>query len=310
MMNLPANEQPTVSIGLAVFNGASFVGEAIESILDQTWQDLELIISDNASVDDSFSICTEYARHDDRIRLYRNELNVGAAPNFNRMFHLARGKYFKWAFHDDVLLPRFLEATVAVLDADPSVVTCMTRAVRVDERRVRIGESVTDALWESDNASERLVGILRELKRMAIHGVSRVSSLERTALHGSYADSDVNLLAELALLGRIVVVDEELYQIRIHSEKSTVKFKDPRERQEFFNTDRLRRATTPTITSIVDHLRAIARHEKHLPLRLRYARIVLFWYLANRPRAVLGDLRVIAYRFLGRSGGRSKPVSA
>lgn len=301
---------PTVSIGLAVYNGANFVAEAIEGILGQTYRDLELIISDNASEDDSFAICSDYARQDPRIRLYRNEINVGAAPNFNRMFQLARGKYFKWAFHDDIMLPRFVEAAVAVLESDPSVVSCMTSAVRVDAERKRICEADIDELWGSEDAAERLVGILREVKRMAIHGVSRVSALNETALHGSYADSDVNLLAELALLGRIVVVDEELYEIRVHSEKSTVKFKEPRDRQEFYNTELVRRATTPTVASIVDHLRSIIRHEHRFAPRVHYAYLVLAWYLSNRPRAILGDLRIIAYRTLGISGRKSEPVSA
>src|SRR6266536_1939108 len=85
-----------VSIGLPVFNGERFVAEAIDSILAQTFEDFELIISDNASTDGTEEICRCYAEKDERIRFVRNRENYGAAFNFNQTFHLSSGGYFKW----------------------------------------------------------------------------------------------------------------------------------------------------------------------------------------------------------------------
>ena len=101
-------DRPRVSIGLPVYNGENFLEFALDSILGQTFQDFELIISDNASTDATESICRRYAAKDSRIRYYRNPNNQGAAQNYNRVFALARGEYFKWAAHDDVCKPNYL----------------------------------------------------------------------------------------------------------------------------------------------------------------------------------------------------------
>jgi len=116
--------RPKVSIGLPVYNGENYLRNALESILDQTFRDFEVIISDNASTDRTGEICREYAAKDPRIRYCRNDRNLGAAGNFNRAFELSSGEYFKWAAHDDVIERDFLSSCVSVLDEDPSVVAC------------------------------------------------------------------------------------------------------------------------------------------------------------------------------------------
>src|SRR6516225_12243640 len=99
---------PLVSIGLFVYNGERFLEEALRSILNQTFTDFELIISDNASTDRTGEIAEAYAKRDDRIRYYRNEKNMGAGWNMRRVYGLAIGKYFKQAAADDILEPEFL----------------------------------------------------------------------------------------------------------------------------------------------------------------------------------------------------------
>src|SRR5262245_45018612 len=103
-----ANATPRVSIGLPIFNGEKYVAQAFDSILAQTYADFELIISDNASTDQTEAICQAYANRDRRIRYYRNNRNLGAAANYNRVFDLSTGVYFKWAAHDDIVLPTFV----------------------------------------------------------------------------------------------------------------------------------------------------------------------------------------------------------
>ncbi len=99
---IPKESDPLVSIGLPVYNGENYLEEAIRSILAQTYTHFELIISDNGSTDRTQEICEFYAERDLRIRYYRNKENLGAAWNYNQTFHLAKGKYFKWAAHDDI----------------------------------------------------------------------------------------------------------------------------------------------------------------------------------------------------------------
>jgi glycosyltransferase involved in cell wall biosynthesis len=113
-----------VSIGMPVCNGAKFITEALDSILNQTFENFELIVSDNASTDETGKICREYMAKDSCIRYYRSKQNFGAAWNFNHVFKLSSGKYFKWAAHDDVIAPDFPLKCVEVLERDPSVVLC------------------------------------------------------------------------------------------------------------------------------------------------------------------------------------------
>ena len=82
---------------------------SIDSILNQTFTDFELIIADNASTDSTQDICEEYARKDSRVRYFRNDQNMGAPWNFNYTYKLSRAEYFKWSGHDDYIYPTFLE---------------------------------------------------------------------------------------------------------------------------------------------------------------------------------------------------------
>lgn len=93
---------PKVSIGMPVYNGEPFIREALDSLLAQTFTDFELIISDNASTDDTEEICQNYASKDSRIRYIRQPKNLGASYNFQFVLDEAVGEYFMWAAHDDL----------------------------------------------------------------------------------------------------------------------------------------------------------------------------------------------------------------
>jgi cellulose synthase/poly-beta-1,6-N-acetylglucosamine synthase-like glycosyltransferase len=84
---------PLVSIGVPVFSAERWLSRALDSLLAQEHDRLEIIICDNASQDDTAGICREYARRDSRIRFFENETNVGALANFSRVLSLAAGRY-------------------------------------------------------------------------------------------------------------------------------------------------------------------------------------------------------------------------
>src|ERR1700739_3978805 len=109
---------PRVCIGLPVYNGENYLAAAIESILAQSFADFELIISDNSSTDSTGDISRSYARRDARIRYVLQPHNLGAIANYNVVFGMADCEYFKWAAHDDLLAPRFLEECVNGLDTN------------------------------------------------------------------------------------------------------------------------------------------------------------------------------------------------
>jgi len=107
---------PRVSIGMPVYNGAKFIREALESLLEQTFTDFELIISDNASTDGTELICREYAARDKRIRYVRWPENRGALANFNFVLFESVGEYFMWNAYDDIRSLNYLELNCYFLD--------------------------------------------------------------------------------------------------------------------------------------------------------------------------------------------------
>lgn len=120
---------PKSSIGVPVYNGAATLAAMLEALLQQTFRDFEIIISDNASTDETGAICAEYVVRDSRIRYVRQPRNIGAEPNFKFVLEQARGSYFMWSAADDIRSPDFLEENVKFLEANPDYVasTCPNR---------------------------------------------------------------------------------------------------------------------------------------------------------------------------------------
>lgn len=215
------SNKPQVSIGLPVLNGEKYLTQALDSILAQTYQNFEVIISDNASTDDTPQICRAYATKDNRIRYYRNERNLGSVRNFNRVFELSSGVYFKWAAHDDIISPDFLAKCIAVLDQDQSIVLCHSKTARIDENGAVVG-TYDSATNDSLEPHERLRNILkRKGFPWMIFGVMRKDALSMTSLLKDYIGSDWNLLAEISLIGRIYEIPEYLFFRRDHPEAYT-----------------------------------------------------------------------------------------
>lgn len=208
---------PRVSIGLPVFNGENFLEEALESLLSQTYQDFELIISDNASTDKTREICEAYAVKDRRIQYYRNETNCGAARNYNLVFELATGDYFKWASHDDVCGPTYLERCVEILDVYPSVALCYPKTVMIDEGGKKIRNCEDNLHLQSSTPHDRLRQFVKRVNLCnPVFGLIRSSSLKNTGLIGPYIASDYTLLIELCLQGKFWEVPEHLFLRRDH----------------------------------------------------------------------------------------------
>ena len=213
---------PLLSIGLFVYNGERYLEQTVESILNQTFTDFELIISDNASTDRTDEISQAYARCDPRIRYYRSEKNMGAGWNVRRVYELATGKYFKWAAADDLLEPEFLRGCVAALDRDPDCVVAYAKTREVDENGAFIKNYITPMQTNSSDPVARFREMLLTYHMCyQIFGVMRMSALRQLPPQGSYVNSDGVLLAQMSLLGPFYEVPEHLFVSRRHSEQSS-----------------------------------------------------------------------------------------
>ena len=123
---------PLVTIGLPVYNGAAYLTTAIESLLNQDYPNLEVLIRDNASTDDKASICLQAAARNPRIRYVRNEQNIGPLANYCRLVNDAQGHYFMWAADDDLRNRCFVRKLVACLQNQPRAVLATPQTVAID----------------------------------------------------------------------------------------------------------------------------------------------------------------------------------
>ncbi len=300
--------RPKVSIGLPVHNGERHVGQAIRSILDQTLRDFELVIVDNASTDRTAEICEELAASDSRIRYGRNESNIGAGPNFNLAFARSAGQYFKWAAHDDLLDPDYLEACVEMLDSEPGAVLCNTGIDLIDDAGAPLGPRDEELnRVDSEIPSVRFRDlILGEHWCIDIFGVMRRAALAQTPLIGSFIGSDRVLLAELGLRGKFLRNPRILFHSRDHPDRS-IRAIDIRARAAWFDPRLSGRIVFPFWRTGIEYVRSIRR----VPIRGAEKRAALAsllpWVVRNRWRLEI-DLKEALRSSLGRSPRQRSPV--
>ena len=299
------NTKPKVSIGMPVYNGDEYIAEAIDSILGQTFQDFELIISDNASTDRTQEICLEYVQKDARISYHRNEKNLGAAPNYNLVFNLAKGEYFKWAAADDKLAPEFISKCVEALDRNPDVVLCVPRTRLIDPH----GEFLRDFDYKkadadfSDPKKRFRNFLLFNMSGNFIFGLLRTSAIAKTSLHGSYTSSDLVLLSELTLYGRFLVVPDYLFLRRDHPGQSTKGvWKSERARPPWFNSSLEGKIVLPKWIFLFSCLRAVNRAPLTAMDRISCYLTVGHWILLKRNFWGFGkDVAIAVQKFFMRS---------
>lgn len=262
----PSSGGPRISVGLPVYNGENFIREALDSIRAQTFEDFEIIISNNASTDKTEEICQEYAAKDRRIRYYRNQENLGSSWNNNRVFELSTGEYFKWNAHDDMCAPEFLERCIEVLDQDPSVVLCYSQVTLMDEQGkfVRNCERINCLIppqpmlkIDSPQPHERFGELIAPHMCYQIFGLIRASALKTIPLLGCYSAADNVLLARLGLIGRFYEVPEYLFYSRSHPQQSYKVCDDEYKYAEWWDPKNKGQIILPRLKVFFEYLHAI-----------------------------------------------------
>jgi len=278
-------ETPLVSIGLPVYNGERFVGEAIQCVLDQTFSDWELIICDNSSTDRTVAICRRFADRDSRIRLYQNARNMGVCFNYSEVFRLSRGKYFKWMAHDDLFAPRFVETCIQDLEKDERVVLAFPRMCHVDAdgRVLRRQASELSVLGPTaESRVERFMAIAAQGMDFIwlAYGLFRRDIVEQSGSMGLYAGSDQVLLFKIALCGCIKQINKEMFFRREHPEAETCRRGSTvRERAKGAYADDNRRFVFPWCRMLKEHLICVLKSPIPFWGRLRCTTAVLRRFL-------------------------------
>lgn len=241
-----------ISLGMPVYNAAALLPQALEALLEQTFGDFELVISDNASTDQTEDICRDYAARDPRIRYVRQPVNRGASWNFNEVFRLARAPYFKWAAYDDLCLPTYLERCVEVLDRQPEVLWVHSRSRHINAQGELLNGPNTpqvsylaacrpapghckEPTRDDARPSERFRAVLLGHGGcLDSYGLIRREVLEKTQLLIPVFGSEKVLMAELALWGRYAEVPEPLFLARVHPAAAGYQ-RDAKRQRRFIN---------------------------------------------------------------------------
>jgi glycosyltransferase involved in cell wall biosynthesis len=282
--------KPLVSVGIPVFNGEKNLARALDSILNQNYSNLEIIISDNASNDGTRGICEEYVRRDSRIRYIRQNKNIGAPRNWNVVVHEASGVYFKWASANDYCAPTMIEKCVEVLNGDPGTVLCYGRTQLVDKNEKPIEVYDGDSSFAQDRPSERFANIFHQIRLNNMQcGVFRLEALRHTRLDRPYPAGDIALMAELALYGRFRLLPDILLYRRQGRDTFT-SLLTPAEIHQVYNPQRKKPMKLIRTRRHMDNLASILRASIPVIEKLRSFAFVL--------RLAIWDRKEICLEFL------------
>jgi glycosyltransferase involved in cell wall biosynthesis len=211
---------PRLSVGLPVYNGEKYLAQSIDALLGQSYEDFELIISDNASNDGTAGICRRYEKQDSRVRYIRQRYNVGCALNHNLLVGQARGELFKWASCDDLYARDLLKCCVEALDEYPDVVLAHSWTATINSSGAVTRAMEYSLATDSTRPPERFRSMLFANHSDDSYGVIRADVLRRVKPHDSYYHAERTFTAEIGLQGPFYLVPDWLYFRRDHPDRA------------------------------------------------------------------------------------------
>ena len=212
-------KHPIVSIGLPVYNGEDFLKYALDSLLSQTFRDFELIISDNASTDNTPKICQEYVLRDKRIRYIRQNNNMGALWNFNFVLKQSNKEYFIWVSSDDKLHPEFLEKNIDILEKNKNVVCSIGDVIYSDvvnyefksnnETKKTFRQRYVKSTYGTYESKVRTY--LKFFQASMMYGLYRRDKLQKSiTINKIFLAFDLTIILNVLKYGDFHVIDENL----------------------------------------------------------------------------------------------------
>jgi glycosyltransferase involved in cell wall biosynthesis len=292
----PKDERPApvVSIGVPVYNAEKYLRVALDSMVAQTFRDIEIVISDNGSTDGTLEICREYQARDPRIRYVHNDVNRGLVWNHLRVQDLARGKYFMFGPQDDWIAPEYVERCVATLEADPGIAYVYSEALVMDEDGTMIGREITRQRVDS-SPSTRFWDVLVVKGGVNFYGMTRLDLRRRIGRWKPLPRGERIVLAEMALWGRFKLLPGDLYFRRVHPNQFTTSRKNRRVESLQLDPNRSGgwRSTVPVI--LIEYVLAYASAVLRAPLskteRVKGLARIARWVAGHVPGLRIRDPR-------------------
>jgi len=283
--NHSSSSTPSVTVGVPVYNGGQYLAATLSALQNQRLHDIEVLVADNASTDDSRKIAEEFAGTDSRFQILPSDVNRGATWNYNRLLDVASAPLFMWNMADDVTLPNHLLACRQLLIDHPDAGLAFSRAVKINERGELVGE-FDDASIDFFSASpaER-VGLFlgHGLLHAAFSGLYRTEELREIGGLQPFFGQDVVLGIHMALRSPFAQSSEQTLQLRYHDGQMTKLLgSDPVKQTRIFRPDHKSPFAFPqwylTYRVLAESLRAPVSTPQHAQV---IAAITRHWILPN-----------------------------
>ncbi|MEM8898718.1 MAG: glycosyltransferase family A protein [Bacteroidota bacterium] len=201
MQNHSSDKKPLVTIGIPTYKGSENIPLAIESLMKQDYQNLEILISDNCSPDNTEEVCRALAEKYPQIRYVRQENNLGAIPNFNYVLHHAKGKYFMWLSDDDWLQENIVSTYVDFLENNQDYALVSGKILYWEGEEITYCEEALS--FEEEKGIERAAKYYAIWKQGAIvYGLMRTDWAQKSELPIALGN-DWHFIADIAYMGKI-----------------------------------------------------------------------------------------------------------
>jgi glycosyltransferase involved in cell wall biosynthesis len=218
-------ENPIVTIGLPILNGEEFIERRIESILSQSFTDFQIIISNNASTDNSLIMCEEFAKKDSRIKIFSQKETIIAEKNFAFVLEKAESKYFVWTSVDDLWEETFLEKNFQVLENNSKLVCCSGKVERFGDeidlkvnqddsflkkmyKRIRMNFRPFYNLSFSGEYIEKASKCLKYNNMLFLFGLFRTEIIKKSVIDYHVHSSDLIMCLKVLEFGDVKILDE------------------------------------------------------------------------------------------------------
>lgn len=215
-------ESIKVSLGIPVYNESRFLKKTIDSLINQTYSNIEIIAIDNASTDNSFRILKEYSNKDPRLKIFKNDKNIGLSNNFNLLVNKSSGEYFGWIGAHDIYNKDYIEKMVSKIIKNNNSSVVFSNVSKIDsDNKIIINKKETGFQLLNNNKFIRLLKIPWLIKGSGdiVMGLFEVDKLKKTDLFSkSVLWADVFLVYQLASTGKIIRINEVLRSRRYFRE--------------------------------------------------------------------------------------------
>ncbi len=226
----------TLLVFIPCYNAARYIKATIQSVLNQTYQEFEVIVLDDCSTDESYSLALECAATDIRIKVYRNEHNLGMLGNWNKGINLCDSRYFVKLDADDIWETSFLEKAMSVMNSIEKVGIVFTRYINIDENSLIINGSDKPLPFFAKNKSFSCIPLVAQgPKKMLSYPIlqqglsiirkdvfNKVGPYKHLITEETQAATDTEFYFRAGAHFDIFCIDEPLYRYRVHEQSISV----------------------------------------------------------------------------------------